>query len=82
MLLELNNARGVARSNLGKRDFIALKAEIDKRDMFQLVWIIQKQKVDDLDVVKLKTIPVDFTEISDAVSKEVVRNTKINKLNS
>ena len=41
-----------------------------------------KAKVDDLDVVKLKTISVDFTGISDTVSKEVARNTKINKLNS
>ena len=28
--------------------------------MFQLIWVISKTKVDDLDVGKLKTVPVDL----------------------
>ena len=38
-----------------------------------------KTKVDDLDVENLKTILVD---LSDVVSKEVVKNTIFNKLNT
>ena len=37
-------------------------------------------KVDDLDVDKLKTVPVDLTKLSDLVDKQVVKNTKLNKL--
>ena len=40
-----------------------------------------KTKVDDLDVDKLKTVPVDLKKLSDIVSKEVVRNPRFNKLN-
>ena len=35
----------------------------------------------DLDVDKLKYVPVDLKKTSDVVSKEVVKNTKFNKLN-
>ena len=41
-----------------------------------------KTKVTDLDVDKWKTTPVDLKELSDVVSKKVVKNTKFNKLNS
>ena len=41
-----------------------------------------KTKVDDLDVNKLKIVPVDLKTLSDVVSKEVVKNIKINKLNT
>ena len=48
--------------------------------MFQLVWIILKTKIDDLDVGKLKTVRVDFKKLSDVVDKEVVKNSKFNTL--
>ena len=41
-----------------------------------------KTKVDDLGVGKLKTVPVDSKKLIDVVSKEVVNNTKFNKLNT
>ena len=39
-----------------------------------------KTKVDDLDVGKLKTVPVDLKKISDVVDNKVVENTKFNTL--
>ena len=39
-----------------------------------------KAKVDDLDVGKLKSVPVDLKILSDVVVKEVVKNTKFNTL--
>ena len=39
-----------------------------------------KTKVDDLDVGKLKTVPVDLKKISDVVNNKVVENTKFNTL--
>ena len=50
--------------------------------MFQLVWLIQKQKIDYLDVDKLETVPKALQKINDIVSKKVVKNTKFNKLNT
>ena len=41
-----------------------------------------KTKVDDLDFDKLKTVPIDLKDLSDAVSKEAVKNTKFKKLNT
>ena len=35
-----------------------------------------------MDVDKLKTVPVDLKELRDVVSKEVVKKSKFNKLNS
>ena len=46
--------------------------------MFQLVWIIQKQKY--LDVGKLKNVPVDLKKLSDVGDNEIVKNTKFNTL--
>ena len=48
-----------------KKDFIALKTEVDKLDINKLVNVLTslnnlKTKVDDLDVGKLKTVPVDL----------------------
>ena len=48
--------------------------------MFQLVWITEKTKVDDLDVRKLKDIPVDLKKWSDVADNEIVKNTKFNIL--
>ena len=85
---ELNDATSVDPSNLAaKCDFIALKPEVDKLEINKLVNVPisldnLKTKVDDLYVNKLKTVPMNLETLSDAVSKEVVRNTKFNKLNT
>ena len=39
-----------------------------------------KAKVDDSDVGKLKTVPVDLKKLSDVVANEVFKNTKFNIL--
>ena len=39
-----------------------------------------KTKVDDLDVGKLKTFPVDLKKLSDVVDNDAVKNTKFNTL--
>ena len=39
-----------------------------------------KTKADDLDVRKLKTVPVDLGKLRDGVDNEVVKNTKFNTL--
>ena len=39
-----------------------------------------KTEVDDLDVGKLKTVPVDLKKLSDIVDNEVVKNTKLNTI--
>ena len=85
---ELKDGALVDISNLAaKRDFIALKADIDKLDINEFVnvsicLITLKTKLDDLDVVKLKTVIMDLKKLSDLVSKEVVIITKFNKLNT
>ena len=40
-----------------------------------------KPKVDDLDVAKLKTVPVDLKKLCEVVNNEVVKNRKFNTLN-
>ena len=61
---ELDNATGVDSSDLAaKKDFIALKAEVDKLDNNKLTNVSNSlnnltTKVNHLDVGKLKTIPV------------------------
>ena len=39
-----------------------------------------KIKLDDLDVGKLKTVPIDLKKLSDVVANEVVKNAKFNTL--
>ena len=62
---ELDHATGVNASDLAsKKDFITLKAEADKLDINKLVNdpnILNnlKRKVDDLDVGKLKVVPIE-----------------------
>ena len=68
-------------------DFIAWKGVVDQLDINKLVNVLTgldnlKIEVEDLDVDKLKTFPVDLKELGDVVSKEVVKNSKFNKLNS
>ena len=41
-----------------------------------------KAKVDDLDVGKLKTVPIDLKKLSDVVDKEVVKKTVYNTINT
>ena len=83
---ELNNPTSIDTANLSaKSDFIALKAEIDKLEINKLVNVPTnlnnlKAKVDDLDVSKLNAVPIKLKTLSDAVSKEVVKNTKFSKL--
>ena len=55
--------------------------EIEKLDVNKLIWI-NFLKVDDLDVGKLKTVPIDLKKLSDVMDKKVVKNTKFNKLNT
>ena len=62
-----------------------MKTKIDKRDINKLVNVRTilnnlERKVDDLDVGKLKTVPVDLKKLSDVVNNEVVKYTKFNTL--
>ena len=63
---ELGHATGVNKSDLAAaQDLIDLKAEVEKIDINELVNVLTsfnnlKAKVDDLDVDKLKTVPVDL----------------------
>ena len=41
-----------------------------------------KTKVDDLDVSKLKTAPIDLKKLSDVVNREVIKDTEFNKINT
>ena len=58
-----------------------MNAEVDKLDIAKLVngpislnnW---KRKRDDLDVGKLKTLPVDLKKLNDVVDKEIVKKHK------
>ena len=59
-----------------KKEFIALKAEISKLDINELVKVRTvvndlKIKIGDLNVGKLKTVPTNLKKISDVVNKEV-----------
>ena len=83
---ELDHATGVDTSDLAaKKNFIALKAKVDKLDINKLIsaptsFNNLKAKVDDLDVGKLKTPPADVKKLSDVVENEVVKNTKFKTL--
>ena len=41
-----------------------------------------RTKVDDLDVPKLKTVPVDLRKLNDVIDNQAVKTTKFNKLNT
>ena len=89
---ELEHATGTDTSDLAaKKDFVALKAEVNKLHINKLVNVPTglnnlktknniKTKINDLDVVKLKTVSVDLKKLSDAVDNKVVKNTKFNTL--
>ena len=82
------NGRGIDTSDLAaKKDFIALKAEVDKLDINKLTNVQTslnslKTKVDDLNVGKLKTVPVNLKKLSDVVDNEAVKSTLIKKVNN
>ena len=62
-----------------------MKHELEKLNINKLVNVQTnlnklKIKVDDFDVSKLKTVPVDMKKVSDVVDNEVVKNTKFNTL--
>ena len=70
-----------------KKDFIGLKAEVNKLDINKLTNVPTslnnlKTKVDYLDFSKLKTVPVDLKKLSDVVDNEAVKNTKFNTLHA
>ena len=81
----LKDATALYTSNLAaKRDFVSFKAEFDNLGMNKLVNIPTSlddflKNVDVLDVGKLKTVLADLRKLSDAVSKEVVKNPKFKK---
>ena len=66
---KLHHTTGVDTSDLvAKKDFIALKGEDDKLNINKLVNVPTtlnnlKTKVDDLDVGKLKIVPIDLKKI-------------------
>ena len=60
-----------------------MKAEVDKLGVNKLVNVTTslnnlKTKLDNLDVDKLKSVPIDLKKISDVVQNEVVKNTEFN----
>ena len=70
-----------------KKDFIALKAKIDKQDINRIVNVSTslnnlKAKVDDLGVGELKTVPVDLKKLSDVVDENTKFNTLKTKVNN
>ena len=82
---ELEHTTGIDTSDL--TDFIALKAQVGKLDIAAPVNVStslnnSKTKVDDSDVGKLKTAPVDFKKLSDVADNEVVKNITFNTLKS
>ena len=68
-----------------KKDFVVLKAGVDKTDINKLVNVPTslnnlKINADDLDVGKFKTVPVGLKKLSDVVDNELVKSTKFNAL--
>ena len=74
---ELEHAAGIDTSNVAaKNEYLALKAEIDKRDVKKLLQKLEhyqfehfKTNVDELDLGELKTVPVDLKKLNDVVDK-------------
>ena len=82
----LEHARGVDTCELAVKKYIlALKADVDELEVNNLSNILNslnnlKTKVDEVDVGKLKIVPVDSKKLSDVVDNEIVKNTKFNTL--
>ena len=69
-----------------QRVLIVLKTEIKIRDMNKLVNFLSdfnnlKRKVDEIDIDKLKILPLDLKNLSNVVSREVLEKTLYNKVN-
>ena len=83
---ELYLATGVGTSDLAaKKDFIALKAQVDKLNIAKLVNVPTslnnlKTKVDDIEDGELKTVLIDLKKLNDVVDNEVVKITKLKTL--
>ena len=83
---ELGHATCTDASDLAaKIYFIALKAEVNKLDINELINVStslnnSKTNVGDLDVGNLKTVPVDLKRLSNVVDNEIVKNTRFNIL--
>ena len=83
---ELYLAAGVGTSDLAaKKDFIALKAQVDKLNIAKLVNVPTslnnlKTKVDDIEDGELKTVLIDLKKLNDVVDNEVVKITKLKTL--
>ena len=83
-------ATGVDRSDLAsKKDFNILKIEVDINKFTNVTTGLSymKTNIEDLDVGKLETVPIDLKKLNDIVSKEVVKkivygttNMKVNNL--
>ena len=58
------------------------KLDINKQVNIPISLNDLKIKVDDLDVGKLKTAHTDFKKLNNVVNKEVIKNTKLNNLNT
>ena len=79
---ELERGRGV----VAKSDNIALKADVDKLDINELVNVSAilnelKSNVDDLDDDKLITLLIYLKKLSAIVSRDVVKNKTFNTKN-
>ena len=78
------NKFGIDASDLAaEKDFIALKAEVNKLDINKMTNVPSslnnlKTKADDLDIRNMKTVPVNLKKISDVEDSGVVKNTKFN----
>ena len=85
-IIKLEHATGIYPSHsAAKKDFIILKAEVDKLDINKLNNVPTslnklKTKVDDLYFGKLRIVPVDLKKLSDVVDNEAIKNTKLNTL--
>ena len=76
LLKNLEHATGIDTFDLvDKKDFIALKDEITKLGITKLTSVPTnfKTNVDDLHVVKSKTVPVDLKQLNDLVHNEVAK---------
>ena len=63
-----------------------MKAKYGKLDINKLVNVPTSlnnlKTVDDVNVDKLKTVPIDLEKLSDAVDEQVVKNAEFNTLNT
>ena len=74
----MEHAAAIDTSDLAvEKDFIGLKADVDLLDFHKLTNVPTclnnlKTKVEDLDLCKLKTVPVDLERVVDVVDKKFV----------